>query len=435
MRQAVNNPVLRWLRGLAAPQEAGALTDAGLLERFAARREEAAFAELVRRHGPLVLGVCRRLLRHDADAEDAFQATFLVLARRAGSITRPGSLASFLYGVAQRVARKARTAAARRQAREEPLHDQPAIKETPAWERHELQVVLDEEVGRLPERYRVPFVLCHLQGQTNEEAARQLGRPLGTVLAQLSRARARLRTRLARRGLVLSGAALAVACGGASGAVPPVLAEAALRGALTFAPGKAAAAGTVSASAAALAEGVLHAMFRTRLLTTVTVFLAVCAAGAGVGLFALQGFAQKAEEKKQEKDRRAARDGDRPAAARDPLRGTWVTESAEFSGKQLDLGEKDVPAEITFDDGKLTTRNKAGDAVGGTYTVDAKKEPKTLDLVPEDGPAKGKTFAAIYQVDGDRLKFCSDAGQGDRPTTFATVEGTEHMLVVLKRKK
>jgi RNA polymerase sigma factor (sigma-70 family) len=184
MRQAANNPVLRWLRALATPAEAGAQTDARLLERFAVHRDEVAFAELVRRHRPLVLGVCRRLLRHDADAEDAFQATFLILARKAGSVRKGESLASFLYGVALRVARKVRASTPRRQARQKALADLPATEKMPAWERHEYRAVLDEEVGRLPVKYRVPFVLCHLEGRTNEEAARQLGRPLGMVLAQ-----------------------------------------------------------------------------------------------------------------------------------------------------------------------------------------------------------------------------------------------------------
>jgi RNA polymerase sigma factor (sigma-70 family) len=428
MRQAANNPVLRWLRGLAAPREEGAQTDALLLERFAARHDEAAFAELVRRHGPLVLGVCRRLLRHEADAEDTFQATFLVLAQKAGSVRRGESVASFLYGVALRVARKARVAAARRRLREGTLPDVPAPGETPAWERRELGAVLDEEVGRLPARYRVPFVLCHLEGRTNEEAARQLGRPLGTVLAQLSRARARLRSRLARRGVVLSGAALSTALAGeATAAVPPALAGAALRGALTFAPGKAAAAGAVPAGAAALAEGVLHAMFRTKLLTAATAVLAVCLAGAGVGLVAHRALAQKPGTSQAEKER--------PAPKRDPLQGTWIIESAEFAGKKLDLDERDVPAEITFDGGKFTLRNKKDEVVEGTYTVDAKKEPKTLDLLPGNGPSKDKAFEGIYKIEGDRLTFCADTGKGDRPTAFTTREGEEHGLMVFKKKK
>src|SRR5262249_38706610 len=153
-----------------------------------------------------VLSVCRRILHHEheQDAEDAFQATFLILVRRAGAIRKRESIGSWLYGVAYRVARKAKACAARRTPRQAELQDVPRPEPPPEWLWRDLRPVLDEEVNHLPERYRAAFVLCYLSGQTNEQAAQHLGCPLGTVLSRLSRAREMLRTRLARRGLALT---------------------------------------------------------------------------------------------------------------------------------------------------------------------------------------------------------------------------------------
>src|SRR5205807_5146944 len=165
---------------------------------------DTAFAVLVQRHGPAVLGVCRRVLGHEQEAEDAFQATFLVLARRAGLIAKHESVGSWLYGVALRVAQKARAGLVRRQKRETQLHDLAALEPAPDWIWREIQPVLDEEIGRLPARYKAPFILCHLQGKSNAEAARELGCRPGTIFSRLARARGLLRTRLTRRGLALS---------------------------------------------------------------------------------------------------------------------------------------------------------------------------------------------------------------------------------------
>jgi RNA polymerase sigma factor (sigma-70 family) len=190
------------------------LTDGELLQRFVASRDESAFELLVWRHGPLVMNVCRRVLSDNHDAEDAFQATFVILARKAGTIGRGESLGAWLYKVASRVALRARALRARRRGRERALEDDQPIAEAGsapedgvAWK--ELAPLLDAEVNRLPEKYRKVFVLCYLEGKTNEAAARQLGCPKGTVLSRLARARDRLRQRLEMRGVALAAAPFA----------------------------------------------------------------------------------------------------------------------------------------------------------------------------------------------------------------------------------
>src|SRR5262249_25927914 len=193
MAKSRMNTVLQHLYRSVPPAEPERSTDAGLLEQFVARRDEAAFEALVRRHGPMVLGVCRRVLRNHHDAEDAFQATFLVLARKAASVVPREMVANWLYGVACHAARKAQTAAARRRQRERQgvaMPEPEAVPPEDAWE--DLQPLLDQELSRLPDRYRAAIVLCDLQGKTHKEAARQLSCPQGTLSARLSRGRALL---------------------------------------------------------------------------------------------------------------------------------------------------------------------------------------------------------------------------------------------------
>src|SRR5262249_54354144 len=158
-----------------------------------ARRDEAAFAELVRRYGPTVLSVCRSVLRHEQDAQDAFQATFLVLARRAASIRKQASVGSWLHGVARRLALRPRVAAARRGVHERQAAARPAAAPMDDLTWRELRRVLHEELGRLPEKQRVPLLLCYLEGKTQDEAARQLGWTAATLKGRLARGRQRLR--------------------------------------------------------------------------------------------------------------------------------------------------------------------------------------------------------------------------------------------------
>jgi RNA polymerase sigma factor (sigma-70 family) len=279
--------VLRYLRRVTAAHPAGEPTDESLLDRFVGRGEEDAFAALVRRHGPMVLGVCRRLLRDPHDAEDAFQATFLVLVRRARSLGRGVLLGPWLYGVAYRTALHARGERARRRARERQAEvtamARPAADA--AW--RDLRPVLDEEVQRLPEKYRAPFVLCYLEGKTYDEAAALLGCPKGTVATRLARARQRLQTRLLGRGLALSAAALAVAVADeASAAVPAALVGATVEAAVLTAAGKAA-----TVRAAALAEGVVKAMTLSKLSLAVGLLCLAGLLAAGTGALTYRALA------------------------------------------------------------------------------------------------------------------------------------------------
>src|SRR5579872_3937209 len=244
------NGALRRLRRASLLQDGGGLSDGELLECYVTDREEAAFAALLRRHGPMVLGVCRRVLRHEADAEDAFQATFLVLVRKAHTVVPRGMVGNWLYGVAHNTARKAKAMARKRRIKETAAAAAKAPPAEGAW--REVQELLDEELSRLPDRYRVPIVLCELEGKTIKEAARQLGWPQGTVATRLSRGRTMLGKRLARHGLPLAGAGVTAAL--ASAGVPAPLERATVEAASRFAAGRAAA-GLVSATAAALTDG------------------------------------------------------------------------------------------------------------------------------------------------------------------------------------
>jgi RNA polymerase sigma factor (sigma-70 family) len=273
--------VLDFVRSLVGTGQADCCDDASLLRRFAIQRDEAAFVALVQRHGPLVLSVCRQVLRDPHAAEDAFQVTFLVLARKAACIRSRESLAAWLHRVAYRAALKAKIASARRQAHEREtitMKSCAAAPELPA----EWQPLLHEEVNRLPEKYRVPVVLCYLQGNTNEEAAHQLGWPIGTVKGRLARAREMLQRRLVRRGLALSAGAFAAAA--APAAIPAALLERAVRAACIST-------GWSPAPAlAALAQEVLRDMLVGRLRLAAALMLAVCVAGVGAAALVHHGI-------------------------------------------------------------------------------------------------------------------------------------------------
>jgi RNA polymerase sigma factor (sigma-70 family) len=265
------HPLLGHIRRLAALQADSSATDAELLEGFVSRRDEVAFTRLLTRHGPMIWSVCRRILADVHRAEDAFQATFLVLVRKAGAIGRREHLANWLSGVAFRVALDARAQAARRQQRERVMPEVAAIELAEATPRCDLSALLDEEGHRLPSRYRTPILLCYYQGKTNAEAAAELGWAEGTVFSRLARARDYLRKRLQRRGLALATGALTatLAQQASAASLTPGLLQATLQVALSTATAGVAAAGAVSPPVAALAEGVLKSMMIRKLYTGV----------------------------------------------------------------------------------------------------------------------------------------------------------------------
>jgi RNA polymerase sigma factor (sigma-70 family) len=317
--------VVEQLYRLAQPAPEAA-PDTVLLARFVRSRDEAAFAALVARHGPMVLRVCRRALGDPHAAEDAFQATFLVLARRAGAIRRRASLAAWLHGVAYRVSHKARAARGRcvggDRAAENALDPRPdPLAELSA---RELLRAIDEEVARLPEAYRQVVILCCLEGHSQEEAARLLGWTPGSVKGRLERGRARLHARLKRRGLTLTAALAAANVARGAGTMPVALATTTSRAAALFASGSAAAAGMVPANVASLAGGVLKMMGLKQFALTAALTLAVGAV-ASAGLLAYGALAG----------------GQTPAAepgARRPAGPQAATPSANKPERQVLLG-------------------------------------------------------------------------------------------------
>lgn len=269
---------LQQLRGATQPPAGCGSSDAQLLERWLTVRDDAAFELLLRRHGQMVLGVCRRLLRQPQDVEDAFQATFLILVRKAPAVGKREAVGSWLYKVAFRVALRARARAARQVPSTSQELDRAAPEAPDELMAREVRAVLDEEVSRLPERYRAAFVLCCLEGKTYEEAACDLGLRPGTVASRLTRARQRLRSGLARKGLSPSAGHVVPA---PAIFLPAALVRSTMRAALLGAADQAAAAGVLTAQAAALTKGVLRAMWITQVKTAAVALLTATLIGGG----------------------------------------------------------------------------------------------------------------------------------------------------------
>lgn len=280
------------------------MTDSQLLERFATGRAgaaEPAFTALVKRHGPMVLSVCRGFLKNQHDADDAFQATFLVLARKAGTLRQTELLGPWLYGVAYRSARRLKEKDQRRRRYEAEAAmsrsksmDEGSRPEPISLDREEIGGLL-EEIESLPEKYRSAIVLCELEGLTHAEAALRLGHPVSTISARIRRARERLRGRLGRRGLVLPAGSLALAIGsGRASAMPPVLAATTIKAAISLSTNATAA--TIPASVTSLAEGVIKNMFLTKLKIASAALAMTGAAAGGVGVLAQRGVQTPAAE-------------------------------------------------------------------------------------------------------------------------------------------
>jgi uncharacterized protein (TIGR03067 family) len=267
-------------------------------------------------------------------------------------------------------------------------------------------------------------VLYYLQGRTNEEVAGQLRCPIGTIKTRLSRARELLRKRLTRRGLALSTAAFSAAllAEASTASLPPVLIDSTLKATMSFAAGDAAAVGLVSAQTAALTKGVLHTMFVTKMKTLAALVLALAVVVGGSGGFAYHLLAREADAKKSDKDN---------------IQGTWKVESVKMNGQDKDgKGEllKKSTVEIAAD--KMLVKFNEGNK-STTYTLDPAAKPKTIDITPQgEGDGKGETVPGIYKLEGDTLTICFPCGaKTDRPTEFVSKEGSDTMLLVLKRVK
>jgi RNA polymerase sigma-70 factor (ECF subfamily) len=462
--------VVRQLRHLVEGNEP-ALRDVELLRRFAVCRDEAAFAALVERHGPLVLGLCRRVLQSVHDAEDALQATFLVLARRAGGLRCPDSLAGWLFGVAYRVARKMKAQRGRRREVESKAPPATKVDATDLC-RGELSVVLDEELRRLPEIQRQPLLLCYFEGLTQDEAARQLGWPRGTLKSRLERGRAILKSRLARRGLATAAVAAVTASAVPGLAVPPPagLSVTLARAAALFALRKPLPATVTPAAVVVLAEGVLRSMFAAKLKLLVGFLAATVALVCGAAAFARQTPTAAAPPARvapqgpaqppppdlpppggvpvagQQPKNDPAKDAPPPKGDVARLQGTWdMAEIETMSMRQPGQG-----ATVIFDGDNVTFQYVVGVTLKAKFKLDEKHNPPWIDLhyyavenLPNMPPLSAPTVGA-YKLDGDKLALAlgSPAGSPEakglpragRPTGFQTGPGTGAMVLFLVRR-
>jgi RNA polymerase sigma factor (sigma-70 family) len=391
MRPTPLERVVLYLREVCAGQEARLQPDAELLKRFVDQKSDAAFAALVHRHGPMVFSVCLRIFGNAQDAEDGFQATFLVLARRAASIKRNKPLGNWLYGVAQRVALKARAKAALRQEREREAATMPRPEPFDELSWKELRGVLDEEVGRLPERYRAPIVLCYFEGVSQSEAAMQIGCPRTSLVSRLGRAEDLLRERLVRRGITLSAGALTAALtqqatGTAMGAMLVINTVKA-----AMSPAAAKAAGCISARAIAWAEEVMTGILGTK--TKLVVLLV--ALGLGVGGASVAGMSGWSEKPGP------GRGDDIPAP---------VSKSAPVQDKQ-EVGEKLYRAmekkileakslRVTFDL-SVTKDGKEGIRIKGTVQLGTDNKLR----IDAEGAIEGKQERIKAVCDGRQLVY------------------------------
>ena len=381
----------------------GGLSDPQLLDRWRNERDPAAFEVLIWRHGTLIWNVCRRILHREQDIEDAFQATCLTFLRKADTIGQGQFLGSWLYKVAYRTALTARETSAKHAQHQELLANcLETASEQDDWD--ELRAVFDEELNRLPEKYRSAIVLCYLEGKTTDEAAHDLGCPRGTVGTRLAWARQRLRSRLARRGVAFS-AILPLLTQQASATVPAFLVAGSVKAATYSTTGKALAAGAISTRAAALNQGVLQAMFVTKLKMIALMLLMLGILGSGAGLLAPQAFAESNENIQTispvdaeggnlfagEEDRPAPKK-DKPAPGKDkappkdrpaPVKGE--KESPRYSGS-IASAEKDGKS---F---SLALPSKSGEA----QKVEIKLSEKTLLSFSHVGPNEAKLAEGLH---------------------------------------
>jgi RNA polymerase sigma factor (sigma-70 family) len=436
---------VRQLRRIVEKDDVAGMPDADLVRRYVRHHDEAAFEALVCRHGPLVLNVCRRVLRNSHDAEDAFQATFLVFVRKADTLRSPGTVANWLYGVAYRTALEARKTSAKRRTKERQMAEMLKPEATSPW--HDLQPIFDRELSRLPDKYRVALVLCDLEGKTRKEAARQLGLPEGTVASRLARARAMLARRLGRHGIGLPAGALAALLSekAASASVPTSLIASTIKAQAALAAGQAANAALLSAKVVALTEGVLKAMWIANLkVSSAVLAVAVLTTAMTAGIYAyptaVEGIAPEKSPTAPHPTMlllNSASD-EPPRSDKEQLQGNWNLVKAELNGVEIPIFFQAKEGDtVVFAGDKWTTKSfEFMGAMGFSFKLDPTRNPKAIDLRPlKDANA---TLLGIYKLDGDDLKICCcQAGVHERPSSFAGYwkAGTYTGLIVLKRQR
>jgi RNA polymerase sigma factor (sigma-70 family) len=365
------------LRCLAAVQGRQDESDEQLLLAFTTRSDEAAFSVLVRRHGPMVFHVCRRVLGNQQDAEDAFQATFLVLARNAASLRNKTSLPSFLHGIAVRTAMKAKQTAARRGKRENRAPARPSVNPADELSWSEVRTLLDEEIARLPEKYRTAFVLCCLENLSQVEAARRLGRNERTLSSQLAAARKRLGQQLTRRGVALTAVLAAASLTAPASSLPVGLVTKTMKVILAASAGQGLAS-IISASVAELVQDTSAAMIASKAKTATIVLLAVSML-AGVSAWAYRGVAINAlapAALSAEPPPAKAEDKPRPSAVK-----SETTKSVEIEGRVLDPDDKPKTGAqlLLLEGGKV--RRLGATADDGRFTIAIPKEAKGGHLI------------------------------------------------------
>ena len=398
---------LRMLWGVGVVSK---LSDGQLLDRFATGHGEAAelaFQALVERHGPMVLRVCRRLLDDPNDAEDAFQATFLVLLREADRIRERGSVAAWLHGAAARIAARAKVETARRR-RIEQRGVRPAVGDADLAERLDLESLIQHELARLPEKYRAPIVLCYLEGLTHEGAAEQLGWPVGTVRGRLSRARDLLRARLTRRGVTAS-VGLAVIeslTESANAALPGALREATVRAVARVGAGQTIAA-VASTTVAAWAEGACRAMTLYRRNMAAGLFLVVGALGTGMGLALAGANPPQAQPPEVKPMPSAVVQKDHTANLREmlQLKGTWTSpQTMNMAINNVPQPPKAYKLIWSIDRDTITESDENGFAQHTyRFTLGPDQTPKTVDLTTLNTRLE---LRGIYKLEGDTLTIC-----------------------------
>lgn len=426
--------VIQHLRGAVLPRDGADLTDGQLLGQYICRPDEAALTVLVRRHAPMVWGVCARVLRNHHDAEDAFQATFLVLVRKATSILPRDMVANWLYGVAHQTALKARATAAKRRTREKQTPDmpEPAVTDRDLW--NDLQPLLDRELSRLPDKYRVAILLCELEGKTRKEAARQLGVPEGTLAARVARGRAMLAKRLARHGLAVSAGSLAAVLTQNAAAAPPALVAETIQAAGLFAAGQATA-GAIPATVAALTEGVLKAMLVTKLKIVAIVVLLAALVCSGAGLFFNRlAAATQAEPRRQAPEQGKTEPAKNSAERKDledlkRLEGAWDIVAAEFNGEESTDHFKRTLGGLLVKDKACRWKFSPAKQEDVKLALDADKSPRHVDM----DVGAGLVLPGIYELSGDTLRLCWDDSGTARPTTFRTKADDRCILIRLRR--